>query len=77
MLVYEIDFVLFIMLGYDVLLTIFTWALFVTSFALVANERVFRDCSTWLKAGLIVHIIAVRAFPPSEGCNILVSFESL
>lgn len=57
--------------------TMFTWALFVTSFALVANERVFRDCSTWLKAGLIVHMIAVRAFPPSEVCNILVSFESL
>lgn len=57
--------------------TMFTWALFVTSFALVANESVFLVCSTWLKAGLMVHIIAVRAFPPSEDCNIRVSFESL
>lgn len=55
----------------------FTRAVLVTSFALVANESVFRVCSTWLKAGLMVHIIAVRAFPPSEGCNIRVSFESL
>lgn len=54
----------------------FTWAVYVTSFALVANKRVFLDCSTWLKAGLIVQIIAVRAFPPSDVCNILVSFES-
>lgn len=51
--------------------------MFITSLALVANERVFLDCSTWLKAGLMVHIIAVRAFPPSEGCNMRVSFESL
>lgn len=55
----------------------FTWALLVTSFALVAKERVFLVCSTWLKAGLMVHKIAVRAFPPSEFCSIRVSFESL
>lgn len=55
----------------------FTCALLVTSFALVANESVFLVCSTWLKAGLMVHIIAVRAFPPSDDCKIRVSFESL
>ena len=55
----------------------FTWALLVTSFALVAKERVFLVCSTWLKAGLMVHMIAVRAFPPSEFCSMRVSFESL
>jgi hypothetical protein len=57
--------------------TMFTWALFVTSFARVAKKRVFRDCSTWLSAGLRVHMMAVRAFPPSECCNMRVSFESL
>lgn len=53
------------------------WVVLVTSFALVANARVLRDCSTWLWAGLIVQIIAVLAFPPNECCRILVSFESL
>lgn len=57
--------------------TIFTRAVLTTSFALVANDSVFLVCSTWLKDGLTVHIIAVRAFPPSEDCNIRVSFESL
>lgn len=57
--------------------TMFTWALFVTSFARVAKYRVFRDCSTWLIAGLKVHMMAVRAFPPSECCNMRVSLESL
>lgn len=53
-----------------------TWALFVTSFARVAKKRVFRDCSKWLKAGLKVHMMAVRAFPPRECCNMRVNFES-
>lgn len=54
-----------------------TWALFVTSFARVAKKRVFLDCSTWLEAGLKVHIIAVRALPPSECCSMRVNLESL
>lgn len=58
-------------------LTMLTWAVFVTSLAQVAKCRVFRDCSTWLCAGLMVHIIAVLAFPPRESCRIRVSFESL
>lgn len=58
-------------------LTILTLVVLVTSFALVANDSVLRDCSTWLNAGLKVHIIAVLAFPPSEDCNIRVSFDSL
>lgn len=53
-----------------------TWALFVTSFARVAKKRVFRDCSKWLKAGLKVQMMAVRAFPPRECCNMRVNFES-
>jgi hypothetical protein len=53
------------------------WVVFVTSFALVANARVLRDCSTWLWAGLMVQMIAVLAFPPNECCKILVSLESL
>lgn len=57
--------------------TMFIFAVLVTSLALVANESVFLVCSTWLKAGLMVHIMAVRAFPPSEDCSIRVSFESL
>ena len=58
-------------------LTIFTFAVFVTSFAQVAKNRVFLDCSTCVRAGLIVHMIAVLAFPPKESCKIRVSFESL
>lgn len=57
--------------------TMLTWALFVTSFARVAKKRVFLDWSTWLEAGLRVHMIAVRALPPNECCNMRVSLESL
>jgi hypothetical protein len=49
----------------------------VTSFAQVAKNRVFLDCSTCVRAGLIVQMIAVLAFPPKESCKIRVSFESL
>jgi hypothetical protein len=58
-------------------LTILTFAVFVTSFAQVAKNRVFLDCSTCARAGLIVQMIAVLAFPPKESCKIRVSFESL
>jgi hypothetical protein len=53
------------------------WVVFVTSFALVANARVLRDCSTWLWAGLMVQMIAVLAFPPNQCCKILASLKSL
>lgn len=58
-------------------LTMLTFAVFVTSFAQVAKNRVFLDCSTCVRAGLIVQMIAVLAFPPKESCKIRVSFESL
>jgi hypothetical protein len=57
-------------------MTTLTWAFVTTSFAQLANNNVFLDCSVWLRAGLIVQIIAVLALPPREGCNIRVSFES-
>lgn len=59
------------------ILTMLTLAVFVTSFAQVAKNRVFLDCSTCVRAGLIVQMIAVLAFPPKESCKIRVSFESL
>lgn len=57
--------------------TMLTFALVATSFALVANDKVFLDCSIWLRAGLIVQMMAVLALPPKDDCSIRVSFESL
>lgn len=57
--------------------TTLTRALVVTSLAQLANRRVFLDCSTWDRAGLIVQIMAVLALPPKEDCSMRVSFESL
>lgn len=57
--------------------TTLTCALVVTSLAQLANKSVFLDCSTWLRAGLMVQMMAVLALPPKEDCNIRVSFESL
>jgi hypothetical protein len=42
----------------------------------VAKNNVFLDCSTCVRAGLMVHMMAVLAFPPKESCKIRVSFES-
>ena len=58
-------------------ITTLTCALVTTSFAQVANKRVFLDCSIWLLAGLIVQMMAVLALPPNDGCSMRVSFESL
>ena len=58
-------------------ITTLTCAFVTTSFAQVANRRVFLDCSIWVWAGLIVQIMVVLALPPREDCNIRVSFESL
>lgn len=58
-------------------ITMLTFALVDTSFALVANDKVFLDCSIWLRAGLIVQMMAVLALPPKDDCSIRVSFESL
>ena len=57
-------------------LTILTFAVFVTSLAHVAKNKVFLDCSTCVRAGLMVQMMAVLAFPPKESCKIRVSFES-
>lgn len=57
--------------------TTFTWALVTTSLAQLAKKSVFLDCSTWIWAGLMVHMMAVLALPPKEDCNIRVNFESL
>lgn len=57
--------------------TTLTCALVVTSLAQLAKRSVFLDCSTWIRAGLMVQMMAVLAFPPKEDCNIRVSFESL
>jgi hypothetical protein len=58
-------------------ITRLTRALVTTSLAQLAKSSVLRVCSTWVCAGLIVHIMAVLAFPPSAGWSILVSLESL
>ena len=58
-------------------MTTLTCAFVVTSFAQQANKRVFLDCSTWLRAGLNVQMMAVLALPPNAGCNNRVSLESL
>lgn len=57
-------------------ITTLTCAFVLTSFAQVANKRVFLDCSTWLRAGLKVQMIAVLALPPKDGWSIRVSLES-
>lgn len=57
-------------------ITTLTCALMATCFAQLANRRVFRDCSMWLRAGLIVQMMAVLAFPPKKGCSMRVSLES-
>ena len=58
-------------------ITTLTCALVATSLAQLANKRVFLVCSTWLRAGLMVQMIAVLALPPNEDCSMRVSFESL
>lgn len=58
-------------------ITTLTWALVLTCLAQLAKRSVFLDCSTWLRAGLMVQIIAVLALPPKEFCSMRVSLEFL
>lgn len=58
-------------------ITTLTCALVVTCFAQQAKRRVFLVCSTWLRAGLKVQIMAVLELPPKEGCSMRVNLESL
>ena len=54
-----------------------TSGLFSMFLARVANLRVEIVSSMNPLAGVMVQMMAVLALPPSEGCKILVSFESL
>jgi len=57
--------------------TSLTSGLFWIVFALIANFNVLWVSSWKSPDGVIVQIIAVLAFPPNDGCKILVNFESL
>lgn len=48
-------------------ITTLTLAFVDTSFAQLPNKRVFLDCSTWLRRGLKVQMMAVLALPPKDG----------
>lgn len=56
--------------------TSLTVALLTTLLARLANLRVLWLSSVWMAAGVMLQMIAVLAFPPSDGWRILVSLES-
>lgn len=55
----------------------FTMALFTTRLALHAKRSVLWLSSWCRAAGVMLQMMAVLAFPPKEGCRILVSLLSL
>ena len=51
-------------------------ALVLTNFALEANWSVDRVSSKYISEGVAQQMIAIRAFPDRDGCNIRVNLES-
>jgi hypothetical protein len=56
--------------------TSFTIALLTTRLARQAKRRVLWLSSWWRAAGVMLQMMAVFAFPPKDGCRILVSLLS-